>query len=532
MPTHTLLAKSFASSPPFRGSALSAYGSYSYASSSTSNSGDSDGGVCVRDLNDGKYIATAVTLATFIGENQLAIATYLEDDAVIPVSAVINSVKFRANIFGVASDGVPFTPTVRASVSFFGDDTTGSGIEAVVIGGGATGVYNVIESVELTQNPVTMMAWARGDLFANGDVSGNGHGGIFVVIGVDFPVTVNGDYRVDYIGVVVTYSAGTWCFNPTSNRYVYAPECPGPPFISGVNAPTIAITGIEPRATSSPASSPLMRSALRVRSIPRAAITPTRSASRAMAGYLLRPLAWIASPMFGGEGNPPSNLFVLNQQLMAGQSFNGDGDGGVCTQQVNDAKDITFNDASFPSFDSMWMMFDSTGFPVIPITRVKFRVRAKGVNFIIDNSAQLGTGGVQISISPPIADPGGGANIPLTVGTLGPTYSVLETAWMTVNPVTGNAWQYAELFHNPNDLTSGSFQGWMFDFYCSAPGGTFGVDAFRLIINEDVPEGTGQWCFNPTSNHYVFAAECPGPPWISGVAPPTITVTGVSPQSG
>lgn len=42
--------------------------------------------------------------------------------------------------------------------------------------------------------------------------------------------------------------------------------------------------------------------------------------------------------------------------------------------------------------------------------------------------------------------------------------------------------------------------------------------------------GVGQWWFNPTSGHYVFAAESPGAPFVASDAP-TITVTGVSPRS-
>lgn len=245
-----------------------------------------------------------------------------------------------------------------------------------------------------------------------------------------------------------------------------------------------------------------------------------------MSGYTLRPLAWSGSLISGGEGNPPSNLFDFNPFMMAGQSFNGDGDGGVCTQAADDGKDITFNDASFGSFNSMWMYFDPTPLPGgAPIDRVKVRVRAKGVNFVIDNSLQAGTGGFEIAIVVP--EPGG-ANINFPIGTLGPAYSWVETNWMTVNPATGLPWQRESMFFDSSTLTTGFFQGWIFDFYCAAPGGTFGVDAFELVIN-DLP-AAATWWFNPTSGHYRYAEESPGAPFVAS-DPPAPTITGFSPRS-
>lgn len=60
-------------------------------------------------------------------------------------------------------------------------------------------------------------------------------------------------YRSDILPMAAlldgTYSSVTaWWFNPTANRYVFAAESPGEPFVAS-DAPTPTITGVDPRFT-------------------------------------------------------------------------------------------------------------------------------------------------------------------------------------------------------------------------------------------------------------------------------------------
>lgn len=57
-----------------------------------------------------------------------------------------------------------------------------------------------------------------------------------------------------------------------------------------------------------------------------------------------------------------------------------------------------------------------------------------------------------------------------------------------------------------------------------------GTYAFPVNATFDVSYTAASWWFNPTSQHYVYAAESPGAPFVARDAPP-ITITDVSPRS-
>ena len=56
----------------------------------------------------------------------------------------------------------------------------------------------------------------------------------------------------------------------------------------------------------------------------------------------------------------------------------------------------------------------------------------------------------------------------------------------------------------------------------------FGGGGFSCVGTFEKPDAT--WWYNPTSGHYVFAAESPGEPFVAS-EPPTITITDISPRS-
>jgi len=57
-----------------------------------------------------------------------------------------------------------------------------------------------------------------------------------------------GPGHIDCVTLLVTFTAGSWWFNPTSNHYVFAAESPGDPFVAS-SAPAPTITGVDPRFT-------------------------------------------------------------------------------------------------------------------------------------------------------------------------------------------------------------------------------------------------------------------------------------------
>lgn len=111
------------------------------------------------------------------------------------------------------------------------------------------------------------------------------------------------------------------------------------------------------------------------------------------------------------------------------------------------------------------------------------------------------------------------------VGAAGSNPSALTTfttGVLTTNPVTGLAWTRAELA----PVSAATTQDGFFEIALATNAADDGhLDWLQLTVIYDA----GEWWFNPTSNHYVFATESPGEPFVA-ISAPTPTITGVSPR--
>ena len=193
MSLHSLKPLSYAASPTVLGLPITDFFNL------YTPTGDPDGGICLRDLGDGKTIDSTVGdsfgLDTAVGTWPV----YWDDDGVIPLNATINSIQFVVHHTGNAQILFP---------SPFGFGTTY--ISPPV---GATALIDmdfrsaIASSAILTINPVTLVAWQRVDLFNDGDAGAQGKGlfySLFLYNGVGFTdVFDQFELIVDYVGVTV-----------------------------------------------------------------------------------------------------------------------------------------------------------------------------------------------------------------------------------------------------------------------------------------------------------------------------------------
>lgn len=187
MSKHTLIPALFATAPTYEGTTLNDY--YSNFGTFTFN-GSTDGGGCLQIIGDGKDI----TVSSDMGIPETAV--YFADDAVIPISAKINSVQFIAQVKANGADfssygGVYFTygGSQQGPISF----TSGVG-----------SAYSLLSTSVLTVNPATRLSWVRADLFSDGDIGSNGNGSWLIgAIWLTYPLTATSGY--DYMGLVVDY---------------------------------------------------------------------------------------------------------------------------------------------------------------------------------------------------------------------------------------------------------------------------------------------------------------------------------------
>ncbi len=190
MSTHTLVVQSSAAGPNniFLVGTLNDY--YVSGPDPYVNNGDSDFGICLQAINDGKDL----TLTTMVGI--LSTFCYFQDDLIIPPGAVINSVQFLARVYGTNVD-VFGTTYFSSSGNGHPDITHGT----------ISGIYSILSTDVLDLNPSTGVAWIREDLFGTGDGE-NGYGGWTLRWGANaFPSSVGADYFgliVDYVGLEVT----------------------------------------------------------------------------------------------------------------------------------------------------------------------------------------------------------------------------------------------------------------------------------------------------------------------------------------
>jgi len=335
-----------------------------------------------------------------------------------------------------------------------------------------------------------------------------------------------------------------WCYNPTSNHYVYAVECPGPPFISGVDPPTIAVTGIEPRSSRGETAALMVRAIPRRRSVhvlpaipaPRAVVS--RAAPRSTTTHTLKTIAFDSAPTFQGTALSAYGTYSSG----GGTQVNTDPtvvlpdlpDGGTCLHDLTDGKDVTktYTAGGFMSGMQMAVYFEDDG--VIPldavINSVQVVANVKGTN--AHTIKQLFLSGAFYSNSTV-----GAATAVDTHTPQSSSYALVSGDVLTENANTHAPWQRAELFNDNDAGGEGNGGLTLFcgeDVFSSTIGDSYGIDYIALIVNYDYvpPPPSGMWCYNPYSNRYLYAAECPGPPWISDVDPPTVNVTSVSPRSG
>jgi len=253
MATYTLLPLPWAGAPAIFATTLAALCSPNASDPdigtiSTIVASNPDGGVGLRQIGEGSTILQAITSGSGPGGYVPNITFYLQDDGSIPSGATITSVTVRVRVKASAAANLdflgphqPFQLFSHGSYSLGGTSVAASAASAI----GST--YSFIETDPLTVNPATGTPWLRADLFSDGNVDAVGNGAWFLYI---LPTNFNNSVEFDYAALEVI-AGGTpmqWCYNPTSNHYVFAAECPGPPFIS-VAPPTIAITGFSPRST-------------------------------------------------------------------------------------------------------------------------------------------------------------------------------------------------------------------------------------------------------------------------------------------
>jgi hypothetical protein len=109
------------------------------------------------------------------------------------------------------------------------------------------------------------------------------------------------------------------------------------------------------------------------------------------------------------------------------------------------------------------------------------------------------------------------------------SYTIFSTDALTTRPFTGAPWTRADLFATggPANLMSQE-NSWELYFGNEVPVLPF-CDLIQMVVEYSPPPVTALWCYNPVSNTYLYAAECPGPPWVAS-DPPTPTITGVEPR--
>lgn len=225
MATHTLVVQSFATSPNFQADPIEDY--WTNQSDPYSFNGDTDGGVCLQAIGDGKDVTNSAT-------NMPPTLCYFEDDSVIPALATISSVQLTMQAKG--------TGITLAGASFFSNDVENS----VSITGGTLGpTYSTLTTNALTTSPGTGLSWTRAELFSDNDAGfrGNGAWGVRINLGA-------GTTGFDYFGLIVTYVGGssTWYFNPATNHYQYVASDPGSPWIEV--DPTMSELTIQPTSGS------------------------------------------------------------------------------------------------------------------------------------------------------------------------------------------------------------------------------------------------------------------------------------------
>lgn len=214
--------------------------------------GNTDVGACMTTAADGQYAhaenngAPADTGSVFTG------FAFLDPGSLIPFNANINSVQFSIVLRGTGLNlrysgvGNGLTALVPTSLGPY-DWQMGFNPEPVVPIDVVT--FTTFSSAVLTTradiaaSEVVFVPWTR-DAIVTNPITGHPAWGILAT----FPVSSYFDIDRAFLTIDLATTA-IWCFNPTSAHYVYAIECPGPPFISNVPAPTITITSVSPRST-------------------------------------------------------------------------------------------------------------------------------------------------------------------------------------------------------------------------------------------------------------------------------------------
>lgn len=157
--------------------------------------GDSDIGVCLQVLNDGKTANVDYNGGVGTG----AFAVYFFDDGIIPVGAIINSVELIIHH--------------SASSNFLSGPGTSS-VSSISAPAGAFSVIPldpnslIVSSGILTINPGTGIAWLRSDLFSDNDFNSQADGSWTVFFQTDGSTFLDKvdqiELKIDYVGTEVT----------------------------------------------------------------------------------------------------------------------------------------------------------------------------------------------------------------------------------------------------------------------------------------------------------------------------------------
>lgn len=224
MAIQILNVKSYASSPTFQGQTLIDF--FNGFIEPFAANGDTDPGICLQMSGDGKDITDTVTGGV------PECVWYFNDNSSIPLAAVINSVQYTLTAKGT-------------DVAFFGGGifTANLGETDIPITSGSIGpAYSVQTSDVMLVNPGTGLAWARADLFSDGDVGSFGNGAWSIRTQ---QLAGSATIGFDYVTLIVNYTAAaTWYYNSTSNHYQYSPTDPGPPWAPAT--PTLTVDSITP----------------------------------------------------------------------------------------------------------------------------------------------------------------------------------------------------------------------------------------------------------------------------------------------
>lgn len=203
---------------------------------------DTDLGNCLRVEGDAK-----VARQTDADPQPTQFYFEFQDTGALPVGAVISAVKvvMRHRFVGVGVAHVDPVMDVGKPIMMVGPLFAQT---LIAIALPTTSSFQTDESVNMATNPVTSAPWVRGDLFRV--TPDSDHMWACYTIILDGTGLGDSSYEIDYFALVVTYTATPmqWCFNPTSNHYVFAETCPGAPFVSS-DPPVPAITGFRPRST-------------------------------------------------------------------------------------------------------------------------------------------------------------------------------------------------------------------------------------------------------------------------------------------